>query len=143
MAWWLGLVACGAPPVARLDGRLPPCPATPNCVSSEPGTDADHAVSALPLPGDRPLYEVLDALEALVRAQPRAEVVARDADGIRATFRTPTLRFVDDVSFRVSPTEGVVHLRSASRLGRGDLGVNRRRAEALRRAWVDGAAAGE
>jgi uncharacterized protein (DUF1499 family) len=42
-------------------------------------------------------------------------------------------RFVDDVELAVDPAEHVVHFRSASRVGRSDFGVNRRRMEELSR----------
>lgn len=136
--WLLAFAACAgrAPDLTPRDGRLPACPVSPNCVGSEPGEDAVHAVDPLPLPPGRTAPEVVDALVALLAEEPRAEVLRRDAAFLHAAFRTPTLRFVDDVAFRVDLDQGVVHVRSASRLGHGDLGVNRRRVEGLRARWV-------
>lgn len=130
----LVLLACAgaAPPSSLVDGRLAPCPPTPNCVISEAGADAGHAVAPLPL-GDP--ATVRDSLAAVVGGFPRAEVVEARDDYLRATFTSRVWRFVDDVEFRPDPAAGVVHVRSASRVGRGDMGVNRARVEAIRAAW--------
>jgi len=105
-------------------GALAPCPASPNCVSSQaPDDDATHHVAPLP---DVPRDRLLDVLEA----QPRAEIVVADGDVVHVVFTTRLLRFRDDV--HLSRGDGVWHVRSASRLGYGDMGVNRRRVEALR-----------
>lgn len=120
--------------------RLPACPATPNCVSSEadPG-DAVHYVAPLRLPDGLAPEAAMDALEALVRSAPRARVVERTALRLRAIDRTAVFRFVDDVDARIDPAARLLHVRSASRVGLGDLGANRRRVSAwlgeLARAW--------
>jgi len=62
---------------------------------------------------------------------PGATVIEEKADYLYAEYRTPLLRFVDDVEFLLA--EGVIHVRSASRLGRRDFGVNRKRIETLRK----------
>lgn len=71
-------------------------------------------------------------LRALVARAPRTEIVRSLARRFDATCRT-RLGFVDDLAFRLCPERGVIHVRSASRLGYHDLGVNRSRVEALRR----------
>ena len=136
--WFLAFAACAgrAPDLAPIDGRLPPCPSTPNCVCSEAGADPDHAIAPLPWPPGKTPEAVAAALAALVAGEPRAALVRREGGFLHATVRTPLLRFVDDVAFRLDPEAGVVHVRSASRVGRGDLGVNRSRVEALRSRWL-------
>ena len=133
-----------APARAQVDGdaSLPPCPATPNCVSSESDPDdAVHHVPPLPLPLPPGLDPVvaLDAFEALVRSRPRATVLARSPLRPHAIDRTLVFRFVDDVEVRVDPETRLLHVRSASRVGAGDAGTNRRRAAAWlgaqARAW--------
>jgi uncharacterized protein (DUF1499 family) len=119
---------------------LPPCPSTPNCVSSEADAgDAVHHVPPVPIPAGLDPVAALDAFEAHVRSRPRATVLARSPLRLRATDRTLVFRFVDDVEARVDPVTRRLHLRSASRIGRGDAGANRRRATAWlaaqARAW--------
>jgi uncharacterized protein (DUF1499 family) len=123
------------PDLSLVDGHLRPCPASPNCVSSEEGADAEHAIAPLAVPPDHPPAEALAALEAAIAREPRTAVLHRGDAFLHVTYRTALLRFVDDVTFRVDPEAGVIHVRSASRVGQGDLGVNRRRVEALRTAF--------
>ncbi len=118
----------GSPP-GLVENRLAPCPGPPNCVSSEAG-DEEHRIAALRFEGDPgPAWSRLRRV--VVRMGGRIE---RDAGGyLHATFRTPLLRFTDDLECRLDVTQGLIHLRSASRVGYSDLGTNRRRVEALRR----------
>ena len=110
------------------DRRFAPCPASPNCVSSY-ATDVLHAVAPLPLPADD---DAVSVLRRIVESFPRTTIVTVDGDYLRATFSSRIFRFVDDVEFLVDRDAAVVHVRSASRLGKGDLGVNRRRVEEIR-----------
>ena len=105
-------------------GRLAPCKRSPNCVSSQadPG-DAEHYIA--------PLRATLEEVRSAVLAMPRATIVAQQADYLYAEFRTPLLRYVDDVEFYFDGA--AVQVRSCSRLGRRDFGVNRRRIEEVRR----------
>lgn len=116
----------GSPP-GLVDGKLAPCPASPNCVSSEEGTDDAHRVAPLPL-------SAWDALPDLIAAQGGGVVDLR-GDYIAAEFSTKLMGYVDDVEFRKGETE--THVRSASRVGRSDFGANRKRVEALRAALVE------
>jgi len=139
---WLGAVLVGlaigsgrAQPGP--DGPLPPCPTTPNCVSSEADpADRIHFVPPLPLPDGLDPIAALDAFEAIVRAEPRTEVIDRTPLRLQAIDRTRWLRFVDDVEARVDVEARLLHVRSASRVGGGDMGANRRRVEA----WMDAVA---
>jgi uncharacterized protein (DUF1499 family) len=126
------------------DGKLKPPSRTPNSVSSQADLWPDHAQAAdaridpLPLmPGPGTTAErgaaTLARLKTLIAGLPGAEVVQSDADYLRAHFTTPILRFRDDVELWFDPAAGVVHVRSASRVGRKDFGVNRQRVENLRR----------
>jgi uncharacterized protein (DUF1499 family) len=114
------------------DGKLAACPATPNCVCSQ-ATD-DHAIDPLPFTGDpdrtwRQLRQVLDG-------QPRTRIVREEGDYLHAECTSMMFRFVDDVEFLLDREEHVIHFRSASRAGRSDLGVNRRRMEEIRREFT-------
>jgi uncharacterized protein (DUF1499 family) len=78
--------------------------------------------------------EAREGIETVVRSFPRATIVAASGSVVRAEFRS-LLGFVDDVEFRIDEVAGVIHVRSASRKGYWDLGVNRRRVEAIREAF--------
>jgi uncharacterized protein (DUF1499 family) len=106
--------------------RFAPPPSSPNCVSSR--ADAGDKVHHI-----RPLAGTdLSKVKAVVQGMPRTEIV-EEADGyLKAVFTSALFRFKDDVEFE---QEGdVVHVRSASRVGYGDLGANRKRVEAIRAA---------
>ncbi len=111
------------------NGRLAPCPERPNCVSSQT-TSERHRIDPLPLTGGP--EDAIGRLARVVQSMPRARVVARSANYLHAAFASRLLGFVDDVEFLVDEAEGVVHVRSASRLGYSDLGKNRERVEAIR-----------
>ncbi|MEO1014313.1 MAG: DUF1499 domain-containing protein [Pseudomonadota bacterium] len=117
----------GAAPGLASDGRLTPCPSSPNCVTSEAGADEGHAIAALPA----------DAWEKLPAAIEAAggKIVRQEADYIAAEFKTKIMGFIDDVEFRRA--EDVVHVRSASRVGESDFGENAKRVEALRAALAE------
>ena len=117
---------------------LAPCPDSPNCVSSQaPADDAEHHVAPLPLPamidgatGDAAVF--LDAIRETVETQPRAQWLTSEGPYAHATFTSRIFRWTDDVEFLVDTDAGLVHVRSASRVGHSDLGVNRARVEELR-----------
>ncbi len=111
------------------DGKLPPCPASPNCVSSD-ATDAAHRIEPYRLrvaPG-----EGWQALLEVVATLPRTTVVTKTDAYLHVESRSALFGFVDDVEFRLRPTDKTIAVRSASRLGYWDLGVNRRRVEQIR-----------
>lgn len=120
------------------DGRLKPPSATPNSVHSQAGLWPDHPqrayaqIDPLPLRGDGPA--TLARLRTVVAGMPGASVATARSDYLHASFRTRWMGFVDDAEFWFDPAAGVVQLRSASRLGRRDFGVNRARIEAIRAA---------
>lgn len=126
------LSACGDEPPPNLgarDGQLSPCPSKPNCVSSQ-AQDQKHYVP--PLGFDVPAAETRRALLELLPQMEGAKVMTEESFYIRAEFTSPTMKFVDDVEFLVDPLSNFVHVRSASRLGYSDLGVNRKRVEDIR-----------
>ena len=109
--------------------RLAPCPDKPNCVSSV-ATDASHHVEPLRFTGS--LENALDRLEIILRGLPRVTVVAVEGGYLRAEFKSALLGFVDDVEFMADASAAFIHVRSASRVGYSDLGVNRKRVEEIR-----------
>ena len=112
-------------------GRLAPPKTTPNCVSSQAeASDAEHYIAPIPFKGGA--AEAMAAVRKSVEGMEGATVIRQDATYLYAEFRTRLMRFVDDVEFVFDDKAGLIHVRSASRLGRRDFGVNRARVEALR-----------
>ena len=107
------------------NGRLPPCRRSPNCVSSQADPiDKEHYIAPIEFRGS------MQSLRAALAELPLATVVTAEGDYLYAEFRTPILRFVDDVEFLKAGD--LLHVRSASRLGRRDFKANRNRVEQLR-----------
>lgn len=134
-----GLLA-GDPPadLGVTAGRLKAPSMTDNSVSSQAGLWDGHPMqrSAMiaPLPLRGTPAEAIARLRAVVEAMPGATVVTQRADYLSVRFRTRWLGFVDDAEFWADPANKVIQVRSASRLGASDLGVNRARIERIRTA---------
>ena len=112
---------------------LPPCPDTPNCVSSQAG-DAKHAIEPIAFTGPAP--EAMQRLVAVLDELPRSKAITRSDSYLHYEFRSLVFRFVDDVECLLDADNGVIHIRSASRVGRSDLGVNRKRVERIRAGFL-------
>jgi uncharacterized protein (DUF1499 family) len=112
---------------------LPPCPSTPNCVSTQ-AASAVHAIAPISYRGSA--EEAMTRIAAIVGSMPRAKIVERKPASLSAEFRTRLFRFVDDVTFAIDETKKTIEFRSASRVGRNDLGVNRKRMESIRAAFA-------
>ena len=111
--------------------RLKPCPFWPNCVSSHADARRHHRIEPFAISGDP--AAAFAQLKNLVEEMERTKIVSATDDYLHATCRT-RLGFVDDLECQLAPAEGVIHVRSASRVFFAfiDSGVNRRRVEALR-----------
>jgi uncharacterized protein (DUF1499 family) len=110
------------------------CPDRPNCVSSQ-SQDAKHAIAPLRLEGD--LTTGWDTIRGVVGSLPRCTFVKATDRYLHAECRSWLFRFIDDLELQLDPVTGVIAIRSASRVGYSDLGVNRRRIEALRKKLKD------
>lgn len=141
--WWIGLVAL-VPIVffyamsflARRpgnlgvkDGKLAPCPASPNCVSTQ-ADDPQHRIDPIHYTGT--LADARARLKQALAALPRTTIVTETADYLHVECTSLIFRFVDDVEFWIDEPNQTIHFRSASRVGHSDLGVNRTRMEAIR-----------
>ncbi|MBD2164899.1 DUF1499 domain-containing protein [Calothrix membranacea FACHB-236] len=116
------------------NGHLSSCPTSPNCVVSQ-DADAKHAIDPIPYHLNRD--QVRETLIKVLGVVPRTEIVEQTNNYIHALSKSRIFKFVDDVEFYLPPNESVIHVRSASRLGDSDLGVNRRRVEQIRLALRD------
>jgi len=114
-------------------GKLAPCPDKPNCVCSQADASDSHYIDPFRFGGDG--KAAMARLSELVRAQPRTQIIEQTDRYICAEFSSRLMGFVDDVEFYLAPDAGLIHMRSASRLGYSDLGVNRARITALRAAF--------
>ena len=124
-------------------GLLGGCPESPNCVSSaSPASDEQHSIAPFAVQGDG--QAAWTALVAAVAALPRTEIVKNEGGYLQAVQTSALMRYNDDFEFLLDSGAGVIHVRSASRVGYGDMGVNRDRIETVRAALVEqGIVAGE
>ncbi len=116
------------PELGLLDGRLRPCPSTPNCISSE-GQGGYAFVE--PLAYSATTTDAWQAIKQTVIAT-GGDIVSEQNTYLHATYATPLLRFIDDVEFRLDENHNVIHIRSASRVGRSDMGMNHKRVARIR-----------
>lgn len=111
------------------NGKLASCPNSPNCVSSQ-STDASHKIA--PLTFTSTPEEAIANLKDIIQSLPRTKIITENKDYLYAEFKSALLGFVDDVEFYLDRNANVIQVRSASRLGQSDLGVNRQRIETIR-----------
>jgi uncharacterized protein (DUF1499 family) len=116
------------------EGQFAPCPSSPNCVVSQE-TDEAHYIKPISYQGDRETAK--EALLKVLSVVPATTIVEETEDYIHTESRSKIMGFVDDAEFYFPPQEKVILMRSASRLGESDLGVNRRRLEQIRLAMED------
>lgn len=122
------------------DGKLKAPSSTANSVSSQARMHAESKppasarINPLPLRGEPEAS--MARLRSILQATEGVRIVHAAPDYLRAEARTPWLGFVDDLEFWVDPVDGVIHLRSASRLRSRDFGTNRERIEELRARYL-------
>jgi uncharacterized protein (DUF1499 family) len=112
-------------------GRFASCGARLNCVSSQASPD-DPQRHVAPIAFKGSAADAIAAARRAVESMPRATVVHQDGNYLYAEFRSKLMGFVDDVELTYDASAGALQVRSASRLGRRDFDVNRKRVEALR-----------
>ena len=108
---------------------LTPCPGTPNCVSSQE-INSQHRIQPITFEGSLELAK--ERLHRVINSMRGTRIITQDVLYWHAEFTTQLLRFIDDVEFFFDESQSLIHLRSASRQGYWDLGVNRRRVETIR-----------
>jgi uncharacterized protein (DUF1499 family) len=116
------------------DGRLAPCPSSPNCVSSQ-SPDKEHEIEPLTYTGN--MVVAHDELKKMLLGMKRVEIITDTRSYIHAEFTSAVWRFVDDAEFYFDENSQTIHIRSASRLGKSDFGVNRKRVESIRDLWKE------
>lgn len=106
------------------DGKLAACPGTPNCVNSQ-SEGGKEKIEPLPAVSIAEIKKVVEGME-------RTTIIEESDNYLYAEFKSKLMGFVDDVEFYLDSGANVVHVRSASRLGQSDAGVNRKRVEEIR-----------
>lgn len=141
LAGQLGLLK-GTPPnnLGVRDGRMKAPSGGPNSVSSQAALYPDHPqrqaseIAPIALRGDGPA--TLARIKTIAQGMPGAKIVKGDGDYLYAQFTTPLMKFVDDTEFWYDPAAQLIQVRSASRVGKRDFAVNRKRIEAVRAALM-------
>ena len=124
------LILAGVPDNLGLKNKLlSPCPGTPNCVSSQE-KNSQHSIQPITFEGSLELAK--ERLHQVINSMRGTRIITQDVVYWHAEFTTHLLRFIDDVEFYFDGSQSLIHVRSASRKGYWDLGVNRRRVEIIR-----------
>lgn len=124
----------GSKDLGVINGKLTACPDAPNCVSSQTA-DKSHYVG--PLRYEGALNEATERLLSVLRSMERVKITNAEGGYIRAEFTSALFRFVDDVEFSFDDEQKTIHVRSASRIGYYDFGVNRRRVKRIRNWFLE------
>jgi len=114
-----------------INGKLPICGSSPNCVSSQAEIhDKHHYISPFEIKGN-PRQAWAELKKAILK-QPRMVITHETHISLHAEATSLVFRFVDDINVLLDADAELIHIRSASRVGHSDFGVNRKRIEALR-----------
>lgn len=111
------------------EAHLGDCPETPNCQGTE-SSRAAQKVQRLPL--SQPADKAITLIANIVATQPGVAIAKQDDRYLHVTYTSRLMGYVDDVEFLVSGDDRSVQMRSASRLGKSDLGANLKRINQLR-----------
>lgn len=123
---------CKNPDIGIDNNALKPCPGSPNCVSSM-AEDPSHHVEPFRYEGTA--KDAKKKLISIIESTKRAKVITSENNYVHAEFTSLLFRFVDDVEFYFDDPTPVIHVRSESRVGYSDFGVNRKRIEKIRQAF--------
>jgi len=135
MAVFLTSTACaGVENIGMMEGKLAPCPDSPNCVSTQ-SEEKGHAMKPLPFLQTREASR--EKILSILKDMKRTEIVKLTESYIHVECRTALLHFTDDVAFFLDDTTRVVHFRSASRVGYYDFGLNRRRMKRISEKYLE------
>ena len=120
----------GQPPgdIGLNGGRLAPCSGKPNCVVSQ-GGDKQHHIDPIVYEGEK--SAAVETIQQVVQGLAGTRIVTQTDHYLHVEFRSKIMGFVDDVEF-FFPDTTIIHMRSASRVGYSDFGVNRKRLEKIR-----------
>jgi len=120
--------------VGVTDGKFFPCPKRPNCVSSM-SEDQRHYIEPFIYSSEK--QQAFRTLQRVLAELDPATIIAQSDNYLHVEFKSRYLGFVDDVEFYFANDEQLIHIRSASRLGYSDLGVNRKRMNSVRSKYYE------
>lgn len=126
-----GQKSASGSPIGLINSQLAKCSASPNCVCSEYKSDTGHFIAPISV-ADINTSESKAILQNAIKKM-GGKVENQQENYIAATFTSRLFRFVDDLEIRIDPSAKIIHIRSASRVGYSDIGVNRKRVETLKR----------
>ena len=129
-----GTACAGVEKIGMTDGKLAPCPDSPNCVSTQ-SEEKRHAMKPLPFLQTREASR--DKILGILKDMKRTKMIKLTEFYIHVECRTALFRFVDDVEFFLDKTTRVIHFRSASRAGYYDFGMNRRRMKRISEKYLE------
>jgi len=132
----MGRISAKGQAPGLVDGRLTRCPEKPNCICSEYREDSAHHIDSLVFSEQSANSD--RARIAAIITESGGVITIEQADYIAATFTSPMFGFVDDLEIRFDIGAGLIHFRSASRVGYGDLGANRKRVELIQLRFMQG-----
>lgn len=130
----LSIISRKTPEIGMINGRLRPCPETPNCVCSE---TPDSPFYIEPLDVDGPPQEAWTRIRSLLQSL-GGHIEIEEEGYLWAVFFTKLFHFRDDVELRLDTDEGLIHIRSSSRVGYSDFGQNRKRVNIIQKAFKKG-----
>ena len=129
MLWSTSGGSAGRPGNLGLKNNLLlPCPKSPNCVLSQ-ASDPKHQIQ--PIHYSTSVETAKERLNQVILSMDGTRIITQDEVYWHVEFTTRWLRFIDDVEFYFPESEALIHLRSASRSGYWDLGVNRKRTKEI------------
>ena len=131
----LGMNSKTGEALGLIDGRLSKCSNKPNCVCSEEDATANHYIKPIELHQNN-ISDNLNIIKDIIQGMDGSITLEKD-QYLAATFTSGIFGFVDDLEIRIDTTQKVMHIRSASRVGRSDFGVNKKRLELLKRNFND------
>ena len=114
-----------------VEGILTKCPNKPNCVCSEHKDDTSHYIDPIIIPQNSTV-DTFSLLKNVIREM-GGTIQVESGNYLAATFTSSIFKFVDDLEIRIDTTQEVIHIRSASRVGYSDMGVNKKRTELLKK----------
>ena len=118
--------------IGVIGNKLSDCPKSPNCVSSF-GKDEEHYIDPINYKSENPL----SLLKSIIAENYEAVIENESDNYFHAVFISKIMRYRDDVEFLVDKKNHLIHVRSASRIGYGDMGANRTRIEQIRRLFTE------
>lgn len=111
-------------------GMLLKCPDKPNCVCSEYKDDAEHYIDPITIPQNIRL-DLFSLLKQVI-VDMEGKIQVESDNYLSATFTSTLFKFVDDLEIRIDSNQQNIHIRSASRTGYSDFGVNKKRVALLK-----------